>query len=417
MRTIPIGIIKPSLILCPMLIIMFTNSVSSQVFEKTFDGLLKDYGRSVLQTADNGYVIFGYTESFGAGLQDILIVKTNSSGDIQWVKTHGGAMDEGSGGNILQLASGEFIVCAGTESYGAGSRDICLIKLDTSGDTLWTRTYGNSNYDYPSTVLQTADEGFIICGITFSSPTNLYMIKVDSNGNLLWNKTYIELDGDVTNSIDALADGGFIVTGFTFSGGVTNYLLKIDLLGSVVWHKAFLGISGNGYKIHVTSDNGYIITGNTNGFGAGESDMYLIKTDVFGDTMWTRTFGGTGMDVAYDVQQTVDGGYIVVGYTESFGSGLRSVYSVRTNGNGDTLWTRTYGQNLEEGLSVEQTSDGGFVITGFTFDTLTSNMDGLLIKTDENGNTGCDNGGTNTIVGHMSFSDTSYTITLGSNVQ
>ena len=164
-------------------------------------------------------------------------------------------------------------------------------------------------------------------------------------------------------------------------------LLPIDLYATVTFERTYGGVVADyGFSVQQTTDGGYIIAGMTYSFGAGNYDVYLIKTNAQGDTLWTRTYGGPHFDEGYSVQQTTDGGYIIAGYTYSFGAGTpdsNNVYLVKTNAQGDTLWTRNY--NESGGRCVRQTADGGFIVTGYAADSA-GNYDVCLIKTDSLGN-------------------------------
>ena len=156
-----------------------------------------------------------------------------------------------------------------------------------------------------------------------------------------------------------------------------------------LWTQTYGGMDREiGHSVYHTTDGGYIIAGMTESLGAGSADVYLLKTDANGDTLWTKTFGGSDYDYGYAVQQTTDGGFIVVGETESFGEGSYNVYLIRTDENGDTLWTKTYGgSGYEYGKSVLQTHDEGFIITGTTNSFGEGSGDVYLIRTNENGDT------------------------------
>jgi hypothetical protein len=170
------------------------------------------------------------------------------------------------------------------------------------------------------------------------------------------------------------------------------YIIKTDASGDTLWTRTYGGTSDDAaYSVQQTSDGGYIVAGTTSSFGAGGEDVYLIKTDVAGDTLWAKTYGGIHNDDGYSIQQTSDGGFIVAGQTNSFGSGGYDVYLIKTNAYGDTLWTRTCGGADDDcGQSVQQTSDGGYVIAGETYSEA-GGYDVYLIKTDDSGYVGVEN--------------------------
>ena len=187
-------------------------------------------------------------------------------------------------------------------------------------------------------------------------------------------------------SVQQTSDGGFIIVASPGNGGSDVYLIKTDASGNEQWNKTFGGSSDDqGYSVQQTSDGGFIVAGTTASFGAGSHDVYLIKTDASGNEQWNKTFGGSSDDQGYSVQQTSDGGFIVAGYTRSFGAGGMYVYLIKTDASGNEMWSKTYGSSgTEMGSSVQQTSDGGFIISGRT--DLVSHDDVYMVKTDSSGN-------------------------------
>ncbi len=361
---------------------------------RTFGGTNYDVGNIVQQTVDGGYIIVGGTTSFGAGNSDVYLIRTDTSGDTLWTRTYGGR-DTDWGYWVQQTADSGYIVAGGTCSFGAGSADVYLIKSNASGDTLWTRTYGGANGDGGYSVQQTADGGYIITGWTEcfgAGAYDVYLIKTDASGDTLWARTYGGTSEDVGYSVQQTTDSGYIITGHTLSfgaGRLTNvYLIKTNASGDTLWTRAYGGTGVEwGYDVQQTMDGGYIIVGCTQSFGAGIDDVYFIKTDASGDTLWTKTYGGTDDDVGKSVRQASDGGYVIAGYTGPFGPGNQDVRLIRTNASGDTLWTKTYGgPDSDEGYSVRQTPDGGHVVAGYAKSFGAGNADVYLIKTDSLGN-------------------------------
>ena len=375
-----------------LLVLFPTTLRASIVFERTYGGWDVDEGYCVQQTSDGGYILAGFTQSFGAGRKDVYLVKTDSLGDTLWTKVYGGEYWD-KGRHVEQTSDGGYIIVGGTYSYGAGDCDVWLLKTDSLGDTIWTRTYGDWGHDQGMCVRQTPDGGYIVVG-TFSpqaSYGDVYILKTDSLGDTLWARTYGEMNVDEWgSSVQATADGGYIIVGG--KGGAVRdlYLLKVDSQGDTVWTRTYGGGGDEwGACVECTNDGNYIIAGGTHSYGAGYSDIWLMKVDPSGDTLWANTFGGSSYEWGYSVQQTSDFGYIITGCTESFGAGGEDVYLVKTDPGGNTLWTRTYGGGgWDRGYFVRQTSDLGYVILGYTGSFGAGGSDFYLIKTSPAGNVG-----------------------------
>jgi hypothetical protein len=381
------------------LILLLVSFAQAQLkWTRTYGGMGDDGGSSVQQTSDGGYIITGYTGSFGAGEVDFYLIKTKPSGDTIWTKTYGGTGTDW-GKSVQQTLNGGYIFAGSTNSFGAGGYDFYLIKTNASGDTLWTKTYGGIGSDYGYSVCQTSDGGYIIAGTTNSfgaGSYDVYLIKTNASGDTLWTRTYGGVNNDEGYAVQQTSDGGYIITGYTGSFGAGDeevYLIKTNVSGDTLWTKHYGGASDDfGYSVQQTMDGGYIVAGYTFSFGDTLGNVYLVKTKASGDTLWTRTYGDKKCDFGYSVQQTSDEGYIIAGGTNSFGAGSYDVYLIKTNASGDTLWTRTYGgSNYDRGYSVQQTSDGGYIIAGLTASFGAGGYDVYLIKTDANGNVGVEN--------------------------
>ncbi|MBM3330729.1 hypothetical protein FJY68_02615 [candidate division WOR-3 bacterium] len=359
---------------------------------KTYGDSLSDIGNAVLQTAEGGYVIGGSTASFGAGVTDVYLVKTNATGEEVWAEVWGDSMPDG-GNSVCQIADSGYVVAGYTGSYGAGGHDVWLIRTDAEGDTVWTRTYGGGNGEQGNSVAPTADGGYIVTGYTWSfgaGVADVYLIKTNAAGDTDWTRTYGGTSGDEGLSVQQTVDGGYIVAGVTHSigAGIADvYLIKTNAAGDTDWTRTYGGTSNDeGHSVRQTADSGYIIAGYTSSFGAGSQDLYLIKTNASGDTVWTRTFGGNLRDWGNSVQPMAGGGYVIAGVTRSFGAGGQDLYLIRTDASGDTVWTRTFGgTGNDAGNSVQSTGDGGWVIAGSTTSFGAGNSDVYLIKTDADG--------------------------------
>ncbi len=369
-----------------------------QTGQRTFGGTDEDDAYSVQETSDGGYILAGYTSSFGAGGEDMYLVKTDADGKDLWSRTFGGT-DGDKAFSVQETSDGGYILAGYyTRSSGAGDWDMYLVKTDANGWKLWSRTFGGTASDYGCSVQETSDGGYILAGWTWSfgaGDADMYLVKTNANGRKLWSRTFGGTLLDSALSVQETSDGGYILAGFTDSFGAgwyDMYLVKTDADGNELWSRTFGGTDSD-YAVSVqkTSDGGYILAGHTYSFGAGSGDMYLVKTGANGNELWSRTFGGTDFDWAESVQQTSDGGYILAGSTYSFGAGSTDMYLVKTDANGGELWSRTFGGTDGDGArSVQETSGGGYIIAGATWSYGAGDYDMYLVKTDANGNCNLD---------------------------
>ncbi len=349
----------------------------------------KDWGHSVQQTADGGYVIAGVSWRPGGWQSNAYLIKTDARGRKVWSKKFGRG-DVNSGNSVKQTMDRGYIIAGTTWSSDKTHSDIYLVKTDRGGNEIWSRTYGGDRRDEGYSVCQTKDRGYVIAGRTGSfgkGKDDVYLVKTDDNGNRIWSRTFGGNLMDQASSVRQTADGGYIIAGRTdsFGKGMTDvYLIKTDNNGNRIWSRTFGGKSRDrGNSIRQTDDGGYIVAGSTWSYSAKNSDVYLIKTDAEGREVWHKTFGGKFGDYGRSVLQTADRGYIVAGNTWPLGRiGSSKVYLLKTDHKGNREWSRTIGAGGSEyGFSVCLTRDGSFIIAGKTVKIDKGDDDVYLIKT------------------------------------
>jgi hypothetical protein len=344
------------------------------VWTRTYGGTQEDQvGADLLLTIGGGYLFAGYTFSFGAGGEDFYVVETNGNGDTLRTRTYGGSSDDEARSVVLTDDSG-YAIAGTTSSYGAGSRDFYVVRTNANWDTVWTRTYGGAGFDAAQAIAPAMDGGFVIAGITLSfgaGNRDVYLVRINGVGDTIRTRAYGGSNYDEASYVHPTSDSGFVIAANTYSfgpGGQNVWILKINPNLDTLWTRTYGG-SGEDYAISVqqTMDGGYVFVGATNSFGAGAYDVYVVKTASNGDILWTRTYGGTGNEAGFSIQQTFDGGYIVAGNTDSFGAGGQDFFVIRTDGLGNTLWTQAYGgSNNDFAGPITQTADSGYVVVGTT---------------------------------------------------
>jgi hypothetical protein len=311
---------------------------------------------------------------------------------VTFERTFGGPADDF--GQSALACPGGYLLCGWTYSFGSGDADQYLVRTDERGDTIWTRTFGVQSVEENGLkVKATFDGGFVAAGYSVrSGRANMTLTKVDARGDSLWTREYGGSLDDMAYAVDQAPDSGFIIGGGTYSFGSGRpnvYVVRTDAQGDTLWTRTYGGADEDyAFSVAATRDSGFIVCGWTRSYGAGMADIYLIKTDARGDTEWTRTYGGAEDEYGHTVRQTADGGYIVAGSTLSFGAGLADFYLVRVDPSGDTLWTRAYGgDSADLGHSVDLTEDGGFIMAGQTSSFGAGSWDAWLVRTDSLGET------------------------------
>jgi outer membrane protein assembly factor BamB len=267
----------------------------------------------------------------------------------------------------------------------------CLIKLDADGKTLWSRIYGDGLHACARSIEETSDRGYVIVGNEHgcgNGHSGVYAMKVDSLGNLVWENSSCECVMAEARSVKRAPDGGYVMMGSASShegASIDMLVRKIDEGGKTQWEKYYGGREDERGAALDVADGGYILAGNKIQ-KSGKSNICLTKTDLFGEVVWERTYEQPENAWSGSVRRTSDGGYVVVGNNRSLGSDLGEVFLMKTSRIGQVIWQRSLDKAAEgAGKSVEETSDGGFIITGSTASFSNGKESVCLVKTDSSG--------------------------------
>jgi hypothetical protein len=334
-------------------------------FEQTFGGPGTEVGNSLLELPDGGYLIVGYSSSFGAGDDDVYLVRTDGRGTTLWTKTHGGPGND-LGWDILPTASGGFVITGFTNSEGAGGDDILLLATDDKGDLLWSHTFGGEAGERSWALESTEDGGYVITGQTESwgaGDWDVYIVRTDGAGETVWTQTVGGPGVDRVFDGVRTDDGGFAFAGMSREepdSDLDAYLVKLDADGKVVWERRYGGAEDDiGHGLLAIDDGGFLVTGYGRSFGAGGNDVYLIRTDPEGEVLWQREIGGPSDDRA--MMSAADGktGFVTIGYSDWDAT----LYGTREDGS--LVWSETFeSAGQDRGVMVQRSTDGGYVFTG-----------------------------------------------------
>ena len=368
------------------------KGTSWYLFDNQYGQGSYDYGRSILQTADGGYISAGNTSTLGNQNGDVLLLKIDESGIEQWI--HSLTFSPSDRANmVLESSESGYIIIGNTISPLNESKDILVLKTNQSGHVEWFNRYGSNEDQEGHYILSLTNGGYIICGQSIDENTGfnmLYLLKIDSDGSEVWEQTFGGNREDHGYSIIESNDGSFLITGMTENSGDMSgdaWLLKVDLDGNEIWQHTYGGTGVDLSRSLVNTGDGYIMVGNTSSYGSGNNDVFVIKVNLEGTQEWSNTYGGGGTDIGRAIIKTNDGSFVIAGYTDSFGenSGF-NVWLLKIDSLGNLLWDKTFGgDGNDRALSVNQSLDGGLVLTGFS-NSIDSASDILIIKTDDKGN-------------------------------
>gem|GEM_PF-1160877 len=363
-----IAIISFIFLIQPFLLASASESPTIE-WSKTFGGKKYDAATHHIQTIDDGYAIIGSTSSLGPRGQNFWLVKTNRNGTIDWNKAYGGKGDDFAYA-IIQTDDLGFAIAGATTSFDTQEDfDFLLIKTNSTGDVEWYKTYGGLFDDHATALIKTTDGGYAIVGVSNTSVNgnDFLLIKIDSKGIIEWSKTYGGAGEEKAWSLIQIQGNGFVVSGSTTSYGSGSsdvWLVKTDQNGTMQWNKTFGGKGEDSAQAIIqTSDGGFAIAGETRSFGTGNYDFWLVKTDQNGTMLWNRTFGGKDEDSARAVIQTTDSGYLLGGFSEQVF--YYDFFLVKTDPQGYMQWNKNFSfGNDEKAYSLIQTMDGNYSMAG-----------------------------------------------------
>lgn len=356
-------------------------------WNQTYGGANHDSASAFVQTADGGFALAGFTASFGAGGHDFWLVKTTADGTALWNQTYGGTGGE-TAYALIQTSDGGFALAGSTKSFGTGVSNMYLVKTNAYGDMEWNQTYGGTEAVEAFSFIQTTDIGFALAGVIYGLELGLIdflLVKTNASGDMEWNQTYGGTEAEELFSVIQTTDGGFALVGYTSSYGTGTsdfWLIKTKADGTIQWNQTYGGRKREwGRSLNQTADNGFALAGYTESYGVGKLDFWLVKTSVDGTAQWNQTYGGIGSESANALIQTIDDGFTLAGYTESYGTGISDMWLVKTTPSGNTEWNWTYGGTAEDGTNaLVQTAENSFVLAGSTKSYGAGESDMILVK-------------------------------------
>lgn len=349
------------------------------LWAKTYGGSEAEGARAIRPCPDGGYIVAGYTFSHGAGDADLLVIKTDDQGNKAWSKTYGGAGNE-YGNACLCLWDG-YVIAGYTSSSGSGGRDIYVVKLDLKGKEIWSRTFGGPSWDVGTALCESNDGNVYVCGYTHSfgeGEEDVYLIKIDGSGNKIWSRTYGGARLDMANSVYLTADGGLLIGGTSgsFSNNTDFYLIRTDEQGKESWSKTYSAEGARGHAFDWctamagTRDGGAVLTGYAD--NQDVMDVRVLKTDTQGNTLWSVSFGNKPFyDFGNAVLEMPDGDFVVAGVTKSIVDKKEiydnDMYVMRLDAGGNVIWEKSYGgPGSDWASSAVLARDGNVVVAGHT---------------------------------------------------
>jgi len=361
-------------------------------FEQTYGGDRDEVGNDLIVLED-GILIVGYTDSFGAGQKDTYIIKVDNFGNKIFSSAYGGRSDDIA--NAIVAIDGGFMLAGTTGSFGNRTQSAYLSKITNKGDLVWQKGYFSDKDDYytANDIAKISDTNFLIAGWEdhvefFNSEVNMYVNAINTDGQKNGIKRYGGEDKERANSIISVADG-YVIAGTTDTwghGGEDAYVVKIDKDGNRIWHNAFgFKYDETANEIIATKDGGYVFVGTTDSDHDNQKNVYVVKIDKDGNKIWDGHYGTREDDEGLGIVET-DDGYMIAGYTKGTKNYDSDVYLIKLNQTGAVLWTKKYGGKKTEKANAIAKVSNGFAITGYSTSKNGYSKDLYLLRVDNNGN-------------------------------
>ncbi|MFC2170366.1 T9SS type A sorting domain-containing protein [Calditrichota bacterium] len=361
---------------CISLLVLISPAFSQldSLWSYTYGGRYSESCCTLIQTADQGFALAG--DITVSPYRHFQLIKTDSAGNQDWIKSYGALRYSYYCYSAIQTLDDGFVLVGASYTPGGESDyDYLLIRTDSDGDTLWSKKYGGTGGDYCSSVIQTPDSGFVLAGYSWSfgaGYSDAWLLKVSSNGDSIWSVTFGDIYNDYCNSMIFTKDSCIVFAGeflYPDSSGMQDFwLVKIDNSGRLIWSRTYdVGELDMTRSVIQTADSGFVIVGSISPIENFDADWLVLKTNSTGDSLWSQTFGGSENDYCNSVIQTADGGFMLAGDTWSFSRGYSDTWLIETDTYGDSLWSKTFGgTNSDDCRSLVQTNDNCLALAGGT---------------------------------------------------
>ncbi|MCL4305867.1 T9SS type A sorting domain-containing protein [bacterium] len=341
------------------------------IWERAYGGSEVEEGKTIEQTVDGAFIVGGFTYSFGSGGTDMWLLRLSANGDSLWSRTFGGEGNEFCSG--LAVMPDGYLLCGATTSFGVGGEDILLVKVSSDGDSLWSRTYGRAGNDLSNVILSTPEGGFLL-----GTEGVMSILKIDANGDSLWSLSL----GGAIHTITSTADGNYVAAGYWgngWPGDANMWMFKFTPDGDVLWTQTYADCGDQCHSVAETQA-GFSLFGYSK-IACGAEQYWVLKTDLSGDPIETHNYGGGSYDYCYGGFVGTDSGSMLAGYTWSFGSGLRDVWLVKTDSEGNMLWDQTYGGSDDDRAEeIRELPNRECIVVGSTSSYGSGNSDVYVIR-------------------------------------